>query len=174
MSSVVHLDPADPHHAALIARRHALDIDRKDEIWKGVYHVNPAPRRRHGRVLSQLQAEMIGLLVDSELEVVAEVNIGAPDDYRVPDAAILPPGPSDDVYLPTAALVVEVLSPGDDTFAKLPHFAAHGVGEVVIVHPVARRIDIHQLIRGRYVSTDRSEVLGVSPTELAARIRWPD
>ena len=44
---------------------------------------------------------------------------------RVPDGGWLRPGP-DQVYLPTAALVLEVVSPGDDTWKKVPFYAKHG------------------------------------------------
>jgi Uma2 family endonuclease len=37
--------------------------------------------------------------------------------------------------VPTAALVVEIVSPGDESYKKLDFYAAQAVDEVVIVDP---------------------------------------
>ncbi len=58
-------------------------------------------------------------------------NLGGPDDYRIPDAGLIP-GPAG-VWHDTAMLVVEVLSPDDMTFDKLDFYAAHGVHELLVV-----------------------------------------
>jgi Uma2 family endonuclease len=44
------------------------------------------------------------------------------------------------VYLPTAALVLEVVSPGDETWEKLGFYAAHGVEELLIVDPQEKAV----------------------------------
>jgi Uma2 family endonuclease len=36
---------------------------------------------------------------------------------------------------PTAALAVEIVSPGDESWEKLPFYAAHKVEQVLIVDP---------------------------------------
>jgi hypothetical protein len=51
-------------------------------------------------------------------------NLGEPDDYRVPDGGLFRPGP-DELYVPTAELVVEIVSPGDESGQKLGFYAAH-------------------------------------------------
>ena len=69
------------------------------------------------------------------------------------------------VYFPTAALVVEIVSPGDETYEKVPFYAAHGVEEVLVVEP----------------ESDNVRALGVAGTKSAARAqclasarpRWP-
>jgi Uma2 family endonuclease len=43
-------------------------------------------------------------------------------------------------WLPTAALVVEIVSPEDETWEKLPFYAAHDVDEVQIVDPAERKV----------------------------------
>jgi Uma2 family endonuclease len=60
--------------------------------------------------------------------------------YEVPDAT----------YLPSAAIVVEVLSPDGETFGKLPFYAAHGVEELLGADPMERRVRIFCLVDGRY------------------------
>ena len=100
-------------------------------------------------------------------------NIGEPHDYRVPDGGLLRPGP-DAVYLPTAALVMEIVSPGDQTWEKLSFYAAHNVDELLIVDPQERRV--HWLAlrpSGEYVTIERSALIALGPAELAEQIDWP-
>ena len=59
------------------------------------------------------------------LRALGQFNLGEEGDYRVPDGALVRPGP-DAVYLPTAALVLEIVSPGDETWEKLGFYAARG------------------------------------------------
>jgi Uma2 family endonuclease len=47
------------------------------------------------------------------------------------------------VYLATAEIVVEILSPGDDTYAKFGFYAAHGVREIIVAGPGTAHIEIH-------------------------------
>ena len=44
------------------------------------------------------------------------------------------------MYLATAALVVEIVSPDDHTWEKLEFYAAHSVDELLIVDPAERRV----------------------------------
>ena len=50
---------------------------------------------------------------------IGDFNLGDPVDYRVPDGAIHRPGP-DQLYYSTVALVVEIISPGDEIWENLP------------------------------------------------------
>ncbi|MHB8293109.1 MAG: PDDEXK family nuclease [Acidimicrobiales bacterium] len=53
-------------------------------------------------------------------------NLGEPDDFRAPDRSVHRDFDPDAVYFPTAAVVVEIVSPGDETYYKLPIYTAHG------------------------------------------------
>jgi hypothetical protein len=53
-------------------------------------------------------------------------NIGGPDDYRVPDHAWFRRNVTPAVWNPTAVIVAEVVSPGDESHDKLPFY--HRVG----------------------------------------------
>jgi Uma2 family endonuclease len=44
-------------------------------------------------------------------------------------------------WFATAALTVEIVSPGDETLDKLPLYAAHQVDELLIVDPDKRTVD---------------------------------
>jgi Uma2 family endonuclease len=166
-------DPQPAEFEALLERRHRLGQDLLDEVWEGVYHVNPAPHRRHAQIAQQL-AELLGPRArDAGLVPMMSIfNLGEPDDYRVPDGGLFGPGP-DEVYVPTAALVVEIVSPEDKTWEKLGFYAAHGVDELLIVDPELRKVDWLALRDGEYAAVDRSSLIELSVSELADRIDWP-
>jgi Uma2 family endonuclease len=134
--------------------------------------MNPAPRRRHARIVGQLIALLDARGNDLGLEAVDGINIGVAHNFRVPDGALLQPGP-DEVYLATAELIFEVRSPGDETYEKFPHYAAHGVGEILVVHSDEHAIEIHVLGGADYRRADASPLLGASQADLEAAISWP-
>ena len=78
-------------------------------------------------------------------------------------------------YLPTAALLLEVVSPDDDTWEKLGFYAAHHVDELLIVDPERHRVDWLALtLTGEYARVERSGLIGLRPTGLAEQLDWPD
>ena len=81
------------------------------------------------------------------------------------------------IYPPTAVVVVEVLSPGDDSYAKFGFYAAHGVQEVIVADPVGAWVRIYALAdpdvepgRSAYREVARSEVLDVDAVTLGTVI----
>jgi hypothetical protein len=166
------LGPPPPEIDALIARRRALGNDRRDEVWEGDYHMNPAPRRFHAVLVGEMIAAMRNLIDRDQLSVLADFNVGVSDNFRIPDCGVIVRGP-DAVYLPTAELAVEIRSPWDETYAKFPHYAAHGVRELLIVDADARRIDAYALVGDRYREVGASAVLGIAVEALQAQIDWP-
>ncbi len=139
--------------------------------------MNPAPHGRHHRIGQQLAvaldapARAAGLL-----PAMGEFNLGIPADYRAPDGAIHRPGP-DQMYYETAALVVEIVSPADETWQKLPFYAAHEVNEVLILDPEERAVHWLGLTDGEYrvggPLIARSGLIDLGPSELAEQIEWP-
>src|SRR5215831_5866440 len=107
-------DPPPADFQELLARRKRWGADTHDEVWEGVYHMAPAPHKHHADLQAQLHLLLGPLAPASGLRPYAEINVGTREDFRVPDLALLRPGPGG-VYLHTAALVVEVVSPGDET-----------------------------------------------------------
>lgn len=168
------LDPPPVEVTQLIERRKRLGLDLYDEIWEGVYHMAPAPRDRHGDLDQQL-AEILGPLGRrAGLLARGPFNLGGPDDFRVPDRGLhrTVPGP-DAVYLATAAMVVEIVSPGDETYDKLPFYAAHRVEEVLVVDPSERVVRLMALAGDRYEEATRSAVLNVDVGQIRDAVRWP-
>ncbi|MHB1469379.1 MAG: Uma2 family endonuclease [Solirubrobacteraceae bacterium] len=166
-------DPPPADLAALLERRRRLGQDRKDEVWKGVLHVVPAPGHRHAVLGAQLIALLRAPATAAGLTVSLEFNLGdGTDDYRVPDGGLHRPGAAE-MWHPTAALVLEILSPGDETHEKLPFYAAHNVDEVLILDPQRRKVEWLGLEGGDYEPIERSRLIELGPRELDAQIHWP-
>ena len=165
-------DPQPAEFEALLERRRRLGQDLFDEVWEGVLHMNPAPHSRHGRLEWQLAGLLAPLADDAGLRALGQFNLGEEGDYRVPDGALVRPGP-DAVYLPTAALVLEIVSPGDETWEKLGFYAAHGVEELLIVDPQEKTVSWMGLEAGEYKHLKRSRLIELGANELAAGIDWP-
>ncbi len=167
------LDPQPIELERLIERRRRLGQDIYDEMWNGVLHMNPAPHGRHVNLQQQL-AELLGPLARTAglLPRMGPFNVGESGDYRVPDGGLHRPG-EDLLYYPTAALVVEIVSPDDESWRKLQFYAEHSVDEVLIVDPQERRVHWLGLSEARYQPLERSGLIELSPDELSARIDWP-
>ena len=168
-------DPLPAEFQALLKRRRSLGQDLLDEVWEGVYHVNPAPHSRHVAVQQQLAVVLDPLARAAGLRPrVGIFNLGEEGDYRVPDGGLLRPG-ADAVYLSTAAVVIEIVSPDDKTWEKLGFYAAHGVDELLIVDPQEHRVHWLALQQGGdYQPIERSALIALGAGELGASIEWPD
>jgi Uma2 family endonuclease len=156
---------------ALLAERRRLGLDHRDEIWAGQHHMmTPGPSGPHAVVAADL---LRALHAPAGQRVATATNLGEPDDFRIPDLSILSP-PFDRTYFDTASLVVEVASPGDDSWRKFDFYAAHGVDEVLIADPQTSTLHWFDLVGDRYQPTHRSDLLGVDVAEVHAAIDWPD
>jgi Uma2 family endonuclease len=120
----------------VLEQRRRLDIDRQDERWEGEWHfVNP-PKLWHPQVNSDMflvltpRARIRGLVAYCEGTGV----FASAEDWRVPDQLYARPDHEIEEGLTGAELVVEVRSPDDESYAKLPFYAARGITEAMIVH----------------------------------------
>jgi hypothetical protein len=165
-------DPPPPEFQELLERRRRWGADRHDEIWEGVYRMIPSPGEAHWLIDDQLSEVLRPLARAAGLISSPEFNLGDKDDFRVPDRGLHRPEVSGD-WRPTAALVVAILSPGDETPAKIPFYADHGVDELVIVDPRSHTVEWQALAQGQYRPIERSRLIRLGPAELAERIDWP-
>lgn len=156
----------------LIAHRRALGLDGFDEVWEGEYHVAPHAHTDHGIISDELAVVLRPFAQRAGLIGSDAFNLGEPTDFRVPDRGYHRHRPGT-LYAATAAVVVEIVSPDDETFAKLPFYAAHGVEEVLVALPDERQVRCYDLTSGVPVRTDASRVLGLTMDELTAAISWP-
>lgn len=157
----------------LLARRRRSGLDRFDEVWDGVLHMVPAPDHAHAAIEWQLAAILRPAALTAGLEATGQCNLGSNEhDFRVPDGALHRPGATG-TWHPTAELVVEVVSPGDETWEKLPFYAAHDVRELLIVDPRKQSVDWLALGEDEYEPIERSGVIELGGEELARLIEWP-
>jgi Uma2 family endonuclease len=163
-----------PELQALLDRRRRAGLDRLDEVWQGVLHMVPGPSFEHAYLAQQL-GELLGPLARAACLVptMHEFNVGESEhDFRVPDGGLHRPGAAG-VWHATAAAVVEILSPDDESREKLPFYAAHRVDEVLLVDPATRTVTWLALRDGDYRPVEASGLIAFGPAELAARLDWP-
>ncbi len=173
MAEVVIHSPAPCEIEDFLERRRHLGLDLFDEVWEGVLHVVPGPAGRHA-ALDQQVAELLGPPARAAgLEVWGPTNIGDADDYRVPDRSVHRRPDPDAVFHATAALVVEIVSPGDTSWRKLDFYAGAGVEELVIVDPQERTVTWMASAGDSWQPARTSTVLGIEVATLVDGIRWP-
>ncbi len=169
------LDPPTASLDDLLERRRRSGLDRMDEVWQGVLHMVPAPDYGHASIEAQLM-RLLGPYADAAgLHLIGQSSLGEDEhDYRVPDGAIHRPG-AGGVWHPTAAMVIEIVSPGDESWEKLPFYAVHHVDEVLIVDPATHTVDWLGLDEDRdeYRPIERSGLIDLGPSELVEQIDWP-
>jgi hypothetical protein len=167
------LDPPPPQLEALLEQRRRTGTDKHDEVWEGVYHMIPGPDIAHALVAQQLAVLLDAPARAHGLVVSTEFNLGSnKDNYRVPDLGVHR-NPQPAVWVPTAAIAVEVLSHDDDTWKKLPFYARHEVDELLIVDPTDRSVTWLALREGEYRPIEHSGVLDLSASALVEQIDWP-
>jgi Uma2 family endonuclease len=162
--------PRPPELEAWLERRRRLGQDRRDEVWEGRYVVAPEPDSGHGELQMALGDILRPVARRRGLRMTATFNLGVPDDFRVPDAGLIP-GPHG-VWHDTAVLVVEILSPDDATFEKLDFYTSHGVQELLVVDWRRRSVRCFALQEDQR-ERDRSDVLDRTTAELEVEIDWP-
>ncbi len=113
--------------------------DQWDEMWKGVLHVSPSPNRPHQDLETQLGAYLLyRWAYPYGNRVNHQVNLTTPEDeanwrdnYRIPDIVLLTPKnfQIDKIEYMAGApdVVIEIRSPGDESYEKLPFYAGLGV-----------------------------------------------
>ncbi|MGH9076769.1 MAG: Uma2 family endonuclease [Acidimicrobiales bacterium] len=173
MRTVV-LGPRPAELDALIARRQKLGLDGFDEVWEGEYHMAPMAHGLHGYVDDQVKAALWGPAKAAGLYPSTAFNLGEPRNFRVPDGALHRAIPNA-LWLPTAALVIEIVSPDDESWLKLGFYAAHGVDEVLIADPRARSVDWLALDAGagEYQAVTSSGLVALGVESLSAAVDWP-
>jgi len=160
-----------PEEQAMLAERRRLDQDRLDEVWQGEYHMNPWPDQRHALLETEFLIAIAGPAAAAGLHPSGGFNVGEPDDCRAPDGG-LHRERGRAVYCPTAALVLEVVSPGDESWLKFDFYAAHGVDEVVIVDGEADTVHWFALRDGVHERVDRSDLLDLDVAVVQEAIDW--
>ena len=164
---------------AIVEERRRLGLDRQDEMWDGEWHLVNPPKFWHPALNADLLfvlwpiARARGLRPLGDSTGIFE-NIER--NWRIPDQCYARHDQIIEEGLVGAELVVELRSPGDDSYLKLPFYADRGITEALIVHE-DRRFELYRLDDGDYkpVEDGVSEVLGVTFSTVEGpqlRITW--
>jgi Uma2 family endonuclease len=140
---------------AWLEQRRQRGIDRHDEVWDGVLHVVPSPTPAHQEFELELAVVLrpivraLGLKVFIELDILDAAK--GDDDYRQPDVVVVDPQDlSGRAIAGHAELVAEILSPRDQSREKFAFYARCRIGELWIVDPTTRDIEVYLLRDGAY------------------------
>jgi Uma2 family endonuclease len=157
---------------SLLDERRRLGLDVFDEVWEGVLHMVPPPSGEHQRLELEFGAALLAAAKRRGLVASTETGLfAADDDYRVPDIVVsLPVNCSHRGVDDTAELVVELRSPNDESYEKLPWYAARGITEMLIVDPVTRRFELYRNDRGTAVAVVPDDDGGVILDTLDVRL----
>jgi len=161
-----------------LARRRQTGVDRYDELWEGVLHMAPAPAYEHQRIVSAID-RFLGPLCERCVRGMLAPGINVfgeaseSQDYRIPDLTFVAAA-RQDIIAPDGIRgggpdgVIEIRSPEDESYDKLPFFARLGVREVIVVDRDTKETEIYRLAGREYVRVSRdhhgwlrSEVLNV-------------
>lgn len=152
-----------------IAERHHLGLDKRDEMWEGVLHMVPPASDRHQAIQGELYAALRPIVRRRGWLLRFEEGIFASEkDYRVPDLVVFPPGSrAERGVVGPPELVVEIRSPGDESYEKRPWYFARGATEVLIIERDGLGLDLQRT--GQPVAPDAQgsivlETLGVTIT----------
>lgn len=157
-----------PELKGILARRTAMGLDRRDEMWDGVLHLNRMAGSAHAHLITELAMVLDATATERGLHAIWAVGFFDPIDpegqWRVPDVVVAKPEQVTERGVEgPAELVVEVLWPDDESIAKLPFYARMGVRQVLIVDPFDLTFGLHRLARTRYrvVADGRIGALGM-------------
>ncbi|MBI5851470.1 MAG: Uma2 family endonuclease [Planctomycetes bacterium] len=149
-----------PEH--ILEWRRQTDAGRRDEVWEGVLHMAPDPTIPH----QELGGELLHWLKlhwarGQSRRVLTEVDVSRPGipnwtkDFRCPDLVVLT---GDDRAIDRVthfeggpSVVIEIRSPSDESYDKLPFYAAIGCKEIWIVDRDSRASEIYAVDDGEAV-----------------------
>jgi len=123
----------------LLVERRRLGHDRFDEKWERVLHMVPPPHFDHQDIESWLVTNWLLVGEPRGLRVTTGTGLFDPavndfSSYRQPDVAVSGPEHLSERGIEGwAELVVEIRSPGDESYEKLPFYERVGVQELLIV-----------------------------------------
>lgn len=145
----------------LIRERRRQDIDKYDEMWEGELHMGPLPSWEHQGIDLGLAfffkmhwmdlgegtfRQHVGVK-PPETPDVDLAGVKVPSSFRGPDQAFLLKGHESRVQggwiVGAPDAVIEIRSPGDETYKKFPFFHRLGVPEVIVVQRDTKAVEIY-------------------------------
>ena len=143
--------------------RRRTGADRWDEMWDGVLHMSPMPAPDHQEFEYQLQTwlrrywrKRCGGRVLQQVNLAPAGESEWTTNYRIPDLILVSPdrlsGFQETHFAGAPLVAIEIRSPGDDSYEKLPFYAKLGTPEVWIIPNDSREIDLLMLSDGAYLN----------------------
>ena len=158
----------------VLAGRIGSDGDQYDEVWDGVYVVTPLPNNDHQAMVGRLSSILADVGSGTNRgQVFPGVNLSDRDqgwehNYREPDVAVfLRDGRAIDRgthWQGAADFLVEIISPGERTYDKLPFYGRVGVVELLIINRDPWTLELFrqdggQLVKAGQSTPDRPDAL---------------
>lgn len=138
----------------LIAERQSKGLDKYDEVWEGVYIMSPLPNDEHQELVGCLTTILSDSIQFAGLgKVRPGVNLAADPndwkyDFRAPDVVVFLNNTKaelhDSFWSGAADFVVEIASPYDETWQKIPFYEKLGVRELLIVDRKPWKLELYR------------------------------
>lgn len=152
----------------IIADRRARGVDRKDEVWDGVYVMSPEANNEHQDIIGEFDSLFREVIKRPGLGcVMPGVNISDRDEdwtknFRVPDVVVFLNDTRainhDTFWQGGPDFLVEIASEGDRCRDKLPFYAQVGTREVLIVDRNPWCLEPYRLAEGTLILVGRSTI----------------
>lgn len=132
-------------------QRRSYGRDKRDEVWDGVLHMVPPARTNHVDIQQRLSFVLKAIAERRGLRAYFEMGLFDPavpeyENYRVPDLSVVAPKHVSKRGIEgRAELVIEVLSPNDESREKVPFYERMGVREVWLLDRERRTIEVFAL-----------------------------
>jgi Uma2 family endonuclease len=149
-------------------------------MWEGTLHMVPAPSPEHQRIASKTNTFLDVLCERTRRGTIwPAVNVvddrAATPDYRIPDFSFIAQGNEDlvrkDGIHGAPDAVLEIRSPGDESYEKLDFFARLGVREVIVIDRDSKRPEVFRLAGPRYLAVSADGDGWVASEALRVRFR---
>ena len=137
----------------LVKQRKRLGIDRWDEVWRREWHLSPSPSWEHQWIEGELFIILKEVVERAGLGVVAhQFNVADPtqglQDFRIPDISVVLQGSHAQVRETFIAggpdLLLEIYSPGDETYQKIDWYGEQGVRELIIINRDTKGVELYR------------------------------
>jgi Uma2 family endonuclease len=153
-----------PEH--ILEWRRRTGADRWDEMWERVLHMAPSPNREHQDLEGELESWLRRYWAKPNgCRVYHQINVAEsgtwPDNYRVPDLVLLTPArfhiDRNEYFEGGPDAVVEIRSPGDETYEKFDFYAKINVSEIWVIDRDSRRPVVYRLQDGEFVPSEPNQ-----------------
>jgi Uma2 family endonuclease len=138
----------------LIEQRKAWGADQHDEVWEGVYFMPPMANDDHQDLVLEFASVLRAVVSKPGLgKVRPGINLAASVegweyDYRVPDVvAFLADTAAENhnaFWTGAADFIIEITSPRDRTYEKIPFYSRIGVRELLILNRQSWALELYR------------------------------